>query len=153
MNSLPHYLLSLLWLFVIGGGITSASASASASFKVDHQQQQHLRGLLQQHNTKNFAPVNNESSRRLSIELEHESAIEQLELERQPRIIGGAVVMNPATRYPYFALMSGRAVNGNRRSRTEALGPLQSECSGRYQDTYLLLEKHWTEAQQCSWSR
>mmetsp|Transcript_3082 Transcript_3082/g.3548 ORF Transcript_3082/g.3548 Transcript_3082/m.3548 type:complete len:432 (-) Transcript_3082:169-1464(-) len=112
MNSFPHYLLSLLWLFVIGGGITSASASASASFKVDHQQQQHLRGLLQQHNTKNFASVNNESSRRLSIELEHESAIEQLELERQPRIIGGAVVTNPATRYPYFALMSGRALCG-----------------------------------------
>mmetsp|Transcript_21337 Transcript_21337/g.24645 ORF Transcript_21337/g.24645 Transcript_21337/m.24645 type:complete len:108 (-) Transcript_21337:709-1032(-) len=62
-------------------------------------------------NNNNFDNNANESSRRrFSIELE--SDIEQqleLELERQPRIIGGSVVNNPGTRYPYFALMSGSA--------------------------------------------
>mmetsp|Transcript_7636 Transcript_7636/g.7519 ORF Transcript_7636/g.7519 Transcript_7636/m.7519 type:complete len:169 (-) Transcript_7636:242-748(-) len=168
MNFFPQYLLfPCLSLFIIGGeGEGGGVVSASASLKEKQQQQPQprlRRGLLQQQNNNNFDNNANERSRqRFSVKLEHD--IEQ-PLERQPRIIGGSVVNNPGTRYPYFALMSGSAlqellplrsswsVNGNRRSRTGALVPLQSECSGRYQDTYPLLEKHWTEAQQCSWSR
>jgi len=120
MNFLPQYLLfPFVSLFFIGGGGEGGgvvSASSSLKENQQHQQQQRLRrGLLQQQqNNNNFDNNANESSRRrFSIELERD--IEQkleIELERQPRIIGGSVVNNPWARYPYFALMSGSALCG-----------------------------------------
>jgi len=115
MNFFPQYLLfPCLSLFIIGGeGEGGGVVSASASLKEKQQQQPQprlRRGLLQQQNNNNFDNNANERSRqRFYIELEHD--IEQ-PLERQPRIIGGSVVNNPGTRYPYFSLMSGRALCG-----------------------------------------
>ena len=90
---------------VISTSTASATNSASASHNNNHLSLRR-RGLIVVDDISN-ATESSES------ELESESllGLEQQQLEREPRIIGGSVV-NDRSRYSYFALMNGNALCG-----------------------------------------
>ena len=92
---------------VISTSTASATNSASASHNNNHLSLRR-RGLIVVDDISNAT-----ESSELELELESESllGLEQQQLEREPRIIGGSVV-NDRSRYSYFALMNGNALCG-----------------------------------------